>query len=560
MRGPTWRIDDEDGDPALTGAPRPLLVTGRALREALVRNWRVCVGAAVIGALLGLAGLYLLPHPSTATTTLLMVHPDATDTSAMTTDINLLQTRSVADAVIADLSLTESPEAFLSSVTVDPVTNQILTLTVGGASDGEAVERATSLVNQFLAFRAKQMRSISDGLIQGYEKRVADMRAQVEELTREYDGLAARPPVDQVRASDILTARATLGSQITEMQRAIEDSGLQTDAAILSTHVIDAPKAVPYGSKRQVVLFGASGAIVGAALAAGTILFRELTTDRLRRRRDVSAALGVPIRVGVGQLSASSGLGRASESLPARIARVFGGHPVRWTDRRRTRNLEALVRGLESALPSRVVAPARRAGKDAAHLGRRSGPTSLGLAAIDRAESGAMVLRTLGNRLAALGVPVLLVDLSGSGALAGAHPGLWEPPDEATPLRVYRPSGDPMMATGPRKSTRRPAPSPEELGELGPAWDEAEVVLALVEVDPGLDLDLLRTWVNRVVPLVAAGRASGELLSTIAGLLGETGLEMPFALLEDADRGDQSLGRPAASDVNGGQLGAVESR
>ena len=67
----------------------------------------------------------------------------------------------------------------------------------------------------------------------------------------------------------------------------------------------------------------------------------------------------------------------------------------------------------------------------------------------------------------------------------------------------------------------------------------------LVEVDPGIHLDIVRTWVNRIVPLVSAGRANAELLSTIAGLVAEAGLEMPFALLEGADRSDQTLGQPA---------------
>ena len=84
-----------------------------------------------------------------------------------------------------------------------------------------------------------------------------------------------------------------------------------------------------------------------------------------------------------------------------------------------------------------------------------------------------------------------------------------------------------------------------KLGVLGAAWDEADLVLVLVEVDPGIHLDSVRSWVNRIVPLVTAGRANGELLSTIAGLVAQAGVEMPFALLEGADRSDQTFGQPA---------------
>lgn len=572
MNGPMWRIDDEDGNPEITGTPRPLLVTGRAMRDALARTWRVWVGATIIGGFLGVAALLALPHPASASTTLLMVHPERGE-SAMTTDLNLLQTRVVASRVITDLGLQDTPEAFLSSVKVEPVNDQILALTVNGPDEATAVARATSLVDNYLEFRAEQLRSISNGLIEGYEKRTADLMAEVDALTREYARLSAEATVDEVRASDILAARATLGNEITVTQSAMEDARLQTDAAITATHVIDAPEPHPFGSRRQTVLFAVSGAVLAAALTIGIILFRTLTSDRLRQRREVAAALGVPVRVGVGPIPSQGFLGRTEAKVTARIARLLHGHPVRWSDRRRRRNLEALVQGLESALPPRFTSGAAPRGdrgdrgdrgkpgnRGSRPLGKRSAPTTLGLAAIDHTDTAAVVLRAAGERMAERGVAVLLVDLTSTGALS-TQAGLSELADAASGgPRVYRPEGDPMLTHGPRRSGRRPAPDPEELGELAAAWDEVDLVLALVEVDPGIDLDIVRTWVNRLVPLVSAGRASRELLTTIAGLVAETGLEMPFALLEGADPSDQTLGQPAPITEDRDELAAVQSR
>ena len=562
MTGPTWRIDDEDGSPEITGAPRPLLVTGRALRDALRRTWRIWVAATVVGGFLGVAALLALPHPASASTTLLMVHSDPGE-SAMTTDLSLLQSRAVASRVIADLDLRESPEALLSTVTVTPVNDQILALEMTGPDEASAVARMTSLVDNFLGFRAEQLRLISGGIIEGYENRVADLQSQIDALTREYERLSAERTVDEVRASDVLASRATLGNQLTLVQSAIEDARLQTDAAVTATHVIDAPVPHPFGSRRQLVLFAVSGAILGAAVSIGIILFRTLTSDRLRQRREVAEALGVPVRVGVGPVLARGFLGRNEAALTSRIAGLLRGHPVRWTGRRRRRNLEALVQGLELALPPRPTTGTPHRGTKGDHrpAGKRSGPTTLGLAAIDRADTGTAVLRAAADRMAERGVAVLLVDLTTSGALSAAGPDLSTAPDAAPGSpRVFRPEGDPTLAAGPRRSGRRPAPDPEELGELGPAWDEADLVLALVEVDPGIDLDIVRTWVNRIVPLVSAGRASGELLSTIAGLIKKSGLEMPFALLEGADRSDQTLGYPAPIAESRDELGAVQAR
>ena len=179
MNGPTWRIDEEDGSQEITGTPRPLLVTWRALRDALARTWRIWVGATIIGGVLGVMALVALPGSASASTTLLMVHPDPGE-SAMTTDLSLLQTRVVASRVLSDLSLQESPEALLSTVTVTKVNDQILLLTVSGPDQSAAVQRATSLVQHFLEFRAQELRKVANGLIDGYQQKIADLKSQVD--------------------------------------------------------------------------------------------------------------------------------------------------------------------------------------------------------------------------------------------------------------------------------------------------------------------------------------------------------------------------------------------
>ncbi|MFW5469136.1 hypothetical protein ACOCJ4_03730 [Knoellia sp. CPCC 206435] len=551
MSGPVWRIDDEDGDPELTGTPSPLLVTVRTLGDALVRTRPRWVAAIVLGALLGLGVLHLVPHPVTATSTLLMVSANSGDESAMTTDISLLQTREVADRVVDQLDLPESPEELLSSVSVTPVSNQIMTVSVDGPDDSAALARNTSLIAHYFQFREEQLRSVSAGLVQGYESRITTLQARVGELTREYNRLAAQTAVDQVRVSDIVGQRATLSTQVTDLQRAIEDATLQVDAAVSGTQVIDDPVTSSFGSLRQTVLVVMSGAVLGGVLSIGTILFRALTTERLHRRREVASALGVPVRVGVGHVPLPGVRGRMKEALTTRLAEVLRGHPRRWTRTLRRRHFEALVQGFETALTPRSANAADDSRLPAVAsdvVEARSGPTtSLGLAAIDREVTGAAVVRGLADRLVDHGVRVLLVDLTASGALAGrkAVGTSQGRPDRPGLLRIHRPQGDPALASGPRRSGRHRNPTPGGPGPLDEAWDQVEVVLALAEVDPGLDLDILPTWVDRIVPLVSAGRANRELLSTIATLLIETGVDLPFALLEGADRADWTLGHPA---------------
>jgi capsular polysaccharide biosynthesis protein len=548
VKGPTWRVAVDDSDAELTGSAPPLLATGRALAEAVLRTWRIWVGAALVGAVLAVGAVLVLPRPAEASATLLMVSPNAGDEGAMTTDISLLMTRRVAQEVVTELRLKESPEAVLSTVSATPMSDQILTVTVGGPSEAAAVARARSIVKHYLEFRATQLRTITDGLVTGYDARLKALRAQVDQLTQEYGRISTAARVNQVRLNDVITARTTLSSQITDIQQSIEDASLQTDAAVSSTHVIDEPVAVHHGSRRQVVLFAASGALLGAAMALAAVMFSALTTDRLRRRRDVASALGVPVRVGVGRVLPRSRAHATEEAATAWVARRLRGHPVRWTAQRRRRNLEALALGLQAALGPRFrTAPPVR-GAAGGHRPPAPGcrPTTLAIAAVDRADTCAVVVRSLAERLAHSDVRVLLVDLTTSGALAGTDvTGLIEGRVDwwSTPA-VFRPDGDPVLAAGPRGTDRRPAPSPDDLGDLGTLWEGADVVLALVELDPGIDLDLLGTWASQVVPVVSAGRATGELLAAIAAFVEESGLDMPFGLLEGADRSDRSSGHP----------------
>ncbi len=561
----SWRIDDEDGDPELTGTPQPLVVTWRVVRDAVRRAWRWCVAAAVLGGLLGMLALTVLPHPAAATTTLLLVHPNAGDSSAMSTDVSLLMTRSVATEVITRLRLPNTtPDSLHGSMTATPLTDQLLELTVTAPDDSAAVTRSTVIVDTFLAFRAEQLRSISEGIVSGYHKRISDLQARVDTLTTDYEGLRGSSPADQVAASDVLSQRAQLGAQISSMQQAIEDAKLQTEAALTATHVIDKPYAKSQVSRRAVVLYGVSGALLLGTLVVGVVLIRALTSDRLRRRRDIAEALGVPVRVGVGSLGAPGPAARTGRWLRTRLARLLSG-PTRGRygrapRNRAERNLEALVRGLDSALPPHAHHPAEpeqqttraRGGRD--H--RVDGPTTLALAAIDDTDTASRVLLAVADRRAREGSRVVLVDLTDHGSLeaavrrrqrrrwpVGAATGRAGTGDDVRLPAALRPPGDATLSRGPRPPARRhPTPS-DPLGDLLRAeWDDADVALVLVEMDPGLDIDTFTTWTSRIVPLVSAGRASRELLRTVAGMVASAGLDMPFALVEGVDRSDETSG------------------
>ena len=526
----SWSIPDEERDSEFTGAPRPLLGTWHYLRNALRRGRRLWVGAAALGALLGAAVVFALPTADKATVSLLMVHPPSMDgQSAMATDVSFLTTREVAARTVRKLGLDLSPEAFKGTVSAEPVTTEILSITVSGPDPASAVKRADTLTAEYLAFRAEQLRSLSGGLVRGYETRIASAQAELTSLNKEYATVSQQGVTGQNRASEILTRRSQLNSQVYDMQQAASQASLGTDAAVSATHVLDPAQAVDRSLKRALVLDAASGLVAGGALGIGVVLFRALTSTRVRRREDVATALRTPVRFSVATRAGRWG-GRRGRHLP------WHGRHSRWA-----RDRETLVRGVELALTG-----------DGSTRGPRSamddpGPVrTVAVAAIGDVRMAAAVVSSALERLQAQGTQPFVVDLSTSGTLArsrgsglllrrprrhaGGHPGVW------------RPTGPATLARGPRG-----AASDDDVDLPGDSgwraqWEAADVVLALVEVAPGIDAENLRSWVDQVVLIVTAGASSPELLETTAGLVRAAGLELPFAMMLGSDTTDESTG------------------
>ncbi|WP_406832178.1 hypothetical protein ABEG17_04955 [Pedococcus sp. KACC 23699] len=527
----SWNIDPEDRGAEITGSPRPLLGTWHYLRTSLRRERRTWLGLGALGALLGLATLLLVPTSSHAVVTLLMAHPSSLDAqSAMGTDVSLLNTREVADRTVRELGIPVSPDAFQGMVTAEPVTTEILMITVSAPDDAAALTRVDALTRQYLTFRATQLRSLSNGVIQGYQKRIAGLQEQAKTVTRQYDAVIKKSG-DPTRGGDLITRRSALDAQINDLQQSIEDASLATEAAVSSTHVVDLPRVILHSAKRRAVLAVAAGLIAGLALGVGVVVFRALTSDRVRRRHDVALALDTPVRYSVASLGPADGA-RAALDPWRRKRRGWRRH-----------DLEALVHGLAGA----VLAPGDSTG------GGRHGPVAAGsgqgldqglaLAAVGNARVAASVLAALASHLEQLGMTVFLADLSESGALAAQGDG------SGGRSEVFRPSGVPGLARGPR---RNQAVTPVPLRPVD-AWHErwaaADVVLVLAEVNPGIDAENLATWVPQVVPLVTAGTSTPEVLETTAELVRAARLELPFALMVGSDDTDESVGLAEGSNA-----------
>jgi capsular polysaccharide biosynthesis protein len=482
----SWRIEEPAPEDEVTVDHAPTLVTLHYLRREVRRRWRTCVAASLLGLLAGAGFSYLVPAPSEATVTLLLAHDTATDPAlAMATDVSLLRTRAVAGSVVEAVDLSMTPEDFQRSVRVVPETSDVLVLTLPGTGADDARRRAQVLADTYLTFRRDQLMSQADATVARYEQRVASLQEQVEVLTEQYDRLAAAGPESSQEASAVLTERSQHNAEILRLQQLEEDTLLKASSVVAASHVLDPPGLVPRSGKRRTVLVSASGFVAGTAAGVGLVVFLALTSDRLRRREDVSLALGVPVRV----------------SVPR------GG------------GTQAVSHALASAL-----------------LQGKRHPVRLAIVATDEGAAAlADIARALSERMESQGHALFLVDLTTDGSLASLRR------DDA---EILRPEGVPQLARGPLGNDRQGLRDLPETGPVRQAHDAADSVVVFTQVDPALGADELATWVTRVVYLVNAGGSSAERLRSIADLVQSAKLSADFAVLLDADPHDESTGFP----------------
>jgi capsular polysaccharide biosynthesis protein len=495
MSGGVWRIEDPEPNPTPPGVVQGSWVSLHYLRSSLRRRWRLVAATATAGLMLALAAMFLLPASVTASATVLLAHDPSQDPlTAISTDESLLQTRTVSEAVVDELDLPMSPEDFRSTFTSVRASSQVLVIDLKAPTQQAAVARLDALCAKFLAFRNLQLQGQAKGTADADDVQIEGLRQQIEELTRQYNtALADGRSAD---AQDILARRTNLQDQIGTLQLTSQDATLQAQALATASHVVDPAAPVPAGGLRAVALGVMSGLILGGGFGVGLVFVHALISNSLRRREEVATALGRPVSLSAGAVRSR---------LP-------------WDRRLRRRNLDILASGLVSALPE----------------DRQQGER-LGVLGVGDLRSAATIMVAAARALEGAGEQVFLVDLTERGWLSRVRHG---------DLTVHRPEDGAQLSGGSLaliSSAEAVVPDDDPHRQ---AWDEADVVLVLGEAELGIGTGHLSTWTDRVVLLVASGKATAELLRSISRMLTRNGPQVESVMLVGADRTDESLGVP----------------
>jgi hypothetical protein len=226
-----------------------------------------------------------------------------------------------------------------------------------------------------------------------------------------------------------------------------------------------------------------------------------IVSDRLRRRDDVAAALGAPVRVSV----ASGGRKRSRNSG-------------------READLNRVATHLRSAVPS-----------------SSDGAGSLVVVAVDARTFVSEAIRQMAVTAAHEGKRVVLADLSG-GAL-GRLLGTKEPgvrPVDVGGVRVVLviPERGDLAPVGPLHAPSLGAP----MNGVPNVHAAADLFITLAAVNPATGGAHLKTWADDAVAVVTAGESSVTRVQAVGEMIRFAGVQLDSAVLLGADEKDESLG------------------
>jgi hypothetical protein len=523
-------LDSDEAEESSHRSAKPTLVSLHFISLSLRRRWFVCVLFAIVGLLAATAFLVASPQVHVAQTTLVLSHDSDADSShAMSTDASLLTTRTVATKTIANLGLAMTPDEFHKGVKVEPVSSELMSVTLRAPSDAEAIRRLTTLTTTYLAYRGEQLTLQSTVLVNGMQQRIEELQGKTTDLSRRIEQQVDANSSTVSTLSDLVEQRSYVQGQIDDLRQSVEDARLRNTSLIASSRVIDPAATDSGGLKRRIVLILASGLIGGAALGCGTVLFFAIISDRLRRRSDVAAALEVPVRVSVGKI--------APLAQPWRALPYF-----RTLNSRRSDECRRLADAIQMELPS-----SRQSGR-------------LGVVCLDNAEEVSFAVATAATNLTADGCSVAVIDLTKQSSFELGESFTTANMQQPT---VLRPRGIPVLARG--------VADLRVVGDTdGPALslDQTDVILAVADLDPSAGADYLLTWTDRVLIAVTAGRSSAEMVRTAADLVRTAGLELRLAALLHTESTDDSSGTagherplpvPIQATAPDGQIGEEQS-
>ena len=512
--------DDFPAAGDLRADPSNGLISAATLKAAIRRCAMFCFIMAVVGLVLGGALYEKFPAPYQASTSVLLTDgPYENGLSSAGDDQAFAQTRTVAVAAMHELGLSGNVNSFLSKYEVTVESQRVLLVTFNAASEQQAMTGANAVATQLLRFRAalltQEQQQVSAALalqvIQA-KQRVKSINAEIAEALTQSASPARTSRVNGLQA-ELHAASSSLTSLQQTMSTNLATVKPATTAAIKGSRALYPAAPLSRSRFKRVLEFPLAGLIAGLGLGTALVMVQAIMSDRPRRRDDIAAALGAPVRISTGPLR--------------RGRRPWAG--AFWRGRAaRHADIEHI----------------------AAHLGRvlserDGGLVTLAVVAVDDPQAAALPLVSLARSCALRGRHVIVADLAAGAPAASqlqAGPGVATVEWEGTRIVTAVPAPDDITPAGPlgRAATRdRHSPFGAAVAK---ACAGADIILSLVTLDPALGSEHLSTWAADAVVVITTGRPTWTRISAVGEMIRLSGTHLASAVLVAVDRTDESLG------------------
>ena len=515
-----WAYDDfaiDEDEPATDYAAG--LTNLRFIRGAVWRGVPLWFGTAIVGLLCGLGMQAAAPPSYQAATSILITHsPSDNAVDAIQTDLALAASNTVAERTISKLGLQESVGTFIAAATITPITDRILRITVSAPSSDQAVLRARTLAAEFLQFRAQQLRAQQQPIVAALTRQINAAQRQVDSINAQINKLPAQPAsaAEQATLTKLEAKRSEAVNELSTLQQAEDATQVNTNTIIAGeisgSAVLDAATPIHHSKIKYAAIYAVMGLFVGLVLGLGIVIVRALLSDHLRRRDDIAEALGATVDLSVGVVGGSGW-------LPGRRKRKIA----------RTHDMQRLVAHLTNVLPE-----------------RSSGSAALAIVPVDNDDVAARALVMLALSAARDGQQVIVADLChgapAAGLLGVKKLGVQSATADGAQLVVATPDRDDVMPTGPVHGAPPQGAHTPPSDALVAAYNSADLLLALVPLDPALGAEHLVTWAANAVVMVTAGKSSWVRINTVGEMIRHAGALLVSAILTAADRDDESLG------------------
>ena len=509
-------FDDFNAVEDRPAALAPGLVSLGFIRAAIRRTALFWCALGVVGLVIGIGINKEKPAAYKASTSVLITYgPSDNPTSAVLDNQTIAESRSVAELALRKLGLQQSVASFAAATSVAVVTDRVLLITVSAPSSSAAVSRANAVAAAFLQFRASQMETSQQLLLKSLTREVSQAGQNVGSINSQISQLSAQPtsPAQQSQLKNLRTQLGQANGQLAVDEQTLEDTRTNTAnlSAVTGSVVLDPAVPLAHSRLKYVLTYAVTGLLAGLALGIGIVVVRTIASDRLRRRDDVTHALGAPVKLSVGKV-------RLSRWRPGRrgLAAANGT------------NVRRIVAYLRGAVPA------------------SRGRTALALVPVDDPAVAALSLVSMAVTRAQEGHQVVVADLaSGTPAarlLDSKAPGVRSVSVRDAHLILAVPDRDDIAPAGPLGSGPAEGQRSAFTEAVGNACASADLLLTLVTVDPSLGTENLATWAASAVVVVTAGRSSWARINAVGEMIRLAGTSLTSAVLVGADKTDESLG------------------